>query len=59
MVDIDVLILEGFCDFDRFLLNKLSCKYVCFKLIFDFDKKYFFLIIESEFVCLVVWEIFI
>lgn len=54
MVDIDVLILEGFCDFDRFLLNKLSCKYVCFKLIFDFDKKYFFLIIESEFVWLVV-----
>lgn len=54
MVDIDVLILEGFCDFDRFLLNKLSCNYVYFKLIFDFGKKYFFLIIESEFVWLVV-----
>lgn len=41
----------------RFSSNKLSCKYACFKLIFDLDKKYSFPITESEFARLVVWEI--
>lgn len=54
VVDIDVSILEGSRDFDRFSSNKLSCNYAYFKLIFDLGKKYSFPITESEFARLVV-----